>query len=449
MTYKLDAGQQWLRDETTNELVGIKDSVDGEERLIPFISANSITGGVELSTGGRSERTGFKAALLGDSFMARCTNTVLYRELDWGWWTWMNNTLNRPFTLIYNGGVSGQKTDEILLRVQNVIDQKPDWCFVDGGINDISNSVAVADIVTNLKSIFTALMNSGIRVVYLATAPNAQAAGNSTKVNQLNQAIRDWCIISDGVIFADCYAATVNPTDTSGGFASGMSDDALHYSAKGARAAGVAVANAISKFVPSNINLVASAQNSYSIDATAKQILTNPLLSGSSGTVSGTGASGTIATGWNGGTDTGTVTSVFTHGQARTDGIGVDQQIVISAAASGAIVNMRQTGLVSRVAIGDTVYMSGSLTISGMTDVARIYPTIEATIDSVSVIAHCFDPSSSTYDQGNLTINFQTQDLTLTGTAITALSAFIRIRFGTSGSGAATIKVGRLGLFKR
>ena len=44
MSYKLDAGQQWLRDVSTNELVGIKDSVDGEERVIAFSETNSVSG---------------------------------------------------------------------------------------------------------------------------------------------------------------------------------------------------------------------------------------------------------------------------------------------------------------------------------------------------------------------------------------------------------------------
>ena len=46
MTYKLDAGQQWLRDIASNELVGIKDSIDGEERFIPFSNVNSVSGSV-------------------------------------------------------------------------------------------------------------------------------------------------------------------------------------------------------------------------------------------------------------------------------------------------------------------------------------------------------------------------------------------------------------------
>lgn len=52
MAYKLVSGEQWLRDETTNELVGIKDSVDGEERLVVFSSVNPVTGVITNSAGG-------------------------------------------------------------------------------------------------------------------------------------------------------------------------------------------------------------------------------------------------------------------------------------------------------------------------------------------------------------------------------------------------------------
>ena len=49
MTDRLDAGQQWIRDETSNELVGIKDSVDGEERFITFAQTDPVTGMISFS----------------------------------------------------------------------------------------------------------------------------------------------------------------------------------------------------------------------------------------------------------------------------------------------------------------------------------------------------------------------------------------------------------------
>lgn len=50
MANRITAGEQWLRDEDTNELVGIKDSVDGEERLLVFAETNVLTGGLKKLT---------------------------------------------------------------------------------------------------------------------------------------------------------------------------------------------------------------------------------------------------------------------------------------------------------------------------------------------------------------------------------------------------------------
>jgi hypothetical protein len=55
MAYRITAGEQWLRDEVTNELVGIKDSVDGEERLLAFVETNALTGKVRFSVAGEDK----------------------------------------------------------------------------------------------------------------------------------------------------------------------------------------------------------------------------------------------------------------------------------------------------------------------------------------------------------------------------------------------------------
>ncbi len=211
---------------------------------------------------------------------------------------------------------------------------------------------------------------------------------------------------------------------------------------------GQAIATALSSLLPAVPLLPSSAADTYATDSTSQQLLTNPLMTGTSGTVSGVGASGTNANGWNGGTDTGTVTSVFLAGQSRTDGIGFNQRITISAAGSGAIVNLRQTGLSSRVSIGDTIYAVGSLKLSGMTDVAFVVPSLEVTIDGVSSNIRVMDSSASAYDQTDVSFDFRTADFLLSGTSITALNFFLRVGFGTSGTGAAVVEAGRMGVFK-
>lgn len=392
------------------------------------------------------------AVVFGDSFSNRnnqTSGTLLYRQMDWGYFTWANVFCNGAFTLLANHGVSGNTTTQMLARIDQALVVGAAWAFVQGGVNDVSAGATADQIVANLKEICRRFVAAGANVVLCGIAPYTGYAGGYTTILAVNKALREYYSTAPNVVFVDVYQALVNPTDTTGALATGMSDDALHPSAKGARAYGQAIANAIAgRYSPFNY-LPSSAADSYAIDAASKQLLTNPLMSGTGGSVSGTGASGTLANGWNGGTDTGTVTSVFAAGQARSDGVGVDQQITISSAGSGAIVNMRQTGLASRVAIGDTVYAVGSISLSGCSDLLYVQPSIEVTIDGVTSRVRIFDNASAVWDQTNLTINFRTPEFTLAGTTITALNYFIRFGFGTSGTGAAVAKIGRCGLLKR
>jgi acyl-CoA thioesterase-1 len=388
------------------------------------------------------------AIVFGDSFSARVNSSgVNYRQSDHSYWTWANIYLGCPMRLLGNYGVSGETTTEMLARTDEAIAAGAEWVFLQGGINDLSEGATVATVIANLQELADRF-REGAKVVLLAIAPNKSPTSNAFKVMAVNAAMRAWASTVGNVIFVDTFTPLVNATDTTGDLAAGMSDDALHPSAKGAKAMGYAISQAIGKFMPTVPLLVSSAADSEAIDAGSNQILTNPLMSGSSGTVSGTGASGTIATGWSGGTDTGTVTNVWLHGQARADGVGVDQQVTITGAASGAVVNMRQTsGLTTKLAAGDTVYACGSITLSGMSDVSRVSPSITITDGGTGYVVHCLDNSDTTWDQSDLSFTWRTPNFTLQNIP-TVFQFFIRIRFGTSGTGAAVLKSGRNAIYK-
>jgi len=401
-----------------------------------------------LSTSEGVNVRGLRATVFGDSFSARNVNVgLMYRWLDYGYFTWANMLLNSSFRFTTQYGVSGNTTAQMLARIGPVVADPSDWVFVQGGINDISAGATEATIVANLQAICATLANTKI-VCLLAISPNAQAAGNTTKILNINARLRRWCATQKSVIFADVYSALVDSTLTTGAFASGNSPDSLHLSAQGARLAGQVIANAISPFVKVCPFLPSSGAEAWAIDNTCTQLLTSPLMTGTGGSVSGTGASGTLANNWNGGTDTGTVTSVFLAGQSRTDGIGLDQQITISSAGSGSVVNMRQTGVEARCSIGDTLYAVGSITLTGMSDVAYVMPTIQVVMDGTTYQIRCTDTSSTTFSQTNLAFNFRTPEFLLDCTTLSSVGFFLKIGFGTSGTGAAVMKVGRTGLYR-
>lgn len=386
------------------------------------------------------------AVVFGDSYSARVNASLVdYRQSDHSYWVWANLLMGSPMRLVGNFGVAGNRTDQMLDRISAVEAAGAEWVFVQGGINDLSASVPVATVVANLVAICERLRKTA-KVVLLNLAPNTTY---TAAIVAVNAALSAYARSAGNLVLVDVFSAVVNSTDTTGAFAANMSNDGLHLTVAGARAYGAAISTAIGKFMPTVPFLPASAADSAAINASASQILTNPLMSGSGGTVSGTGASGTVATSWSAGTDTGTVTSVWLHGQSRSDGIGVDQQVTCSGAAANAIVNLRQTGgLNTRVAAGDTIFACGSISLSGMADVARVQPSVIVTVDGVSSVLHCLDHSDTTWPQTDVSFNWRTPDFLLTAVP-TVLQLFIRIRFGSSGSGACVAKFGRTGIYKR
>lgn len=388
---------------------------------------------------------GTTSAVFGDSYSARVNASgVPYRQSDHSYWTWANLLLGSPFTLIGNFGVAGNTTEQMLARIDAVKYCGASVTFVQGGVNDLAAGISPYTVAANLITIANTLKDY-TKVCLLNIAPNATYYAGILIVNTL---LANYARSVGNVVLVDVFASVVDSTSVTGAFATNMSNDNLHLTVAGAYQYGAAIAAALSKIVAVQPFLVNSAADSYAIDASSLQILTNPLMSGSAGTVSGTGASGTLASNWAAGTDSGTVTSVWLHGQARSDGIGVDQQVTCTNAGASATINFRQTfGLTARVAAGDYIYGSGCIALSGMTDVARVQPSLTVTIGGVTSVVHCLDNSDTTWPQSNMTLNWRTPSFLLTDVP-TALQLFIRIRFGSSGAGACVAKFGRTAVYK-
>lgn len=396
---------------------------------------------------------GTTCIIFGDSFTQRNQGGTTVRLLDWGYFNWAQALMGAPFTLLRNSGVSGNTTAQMSARLAtDVLAYNPDWVIFQGGINDVkAGTLTAAQIVTNLQNICQQLAERGIKVVFLTLPPNTESAGNSVKVQTVNQAMREWCLRDYGrVICVDTYSPTVDALATTGALASGMSDDNLHLSGKGARAWGQAIANALQSLLPNRNFLPASNGESYGINATSKQLLDNPMhATGSAVAATGTGASGTVPSSWLGSASGMTAgTAVFTPSQARPDGIGLEQKIVVANAEANSSVNIRQNPAVARFAIGDTVYIVGQIRIANAANIKSINLGATVTIDGVTNQINCLETSGTTnYDSSAVTLTFRSGDFTLTGTSITAATFVASVTFNASG--AADIYVGRPGYYKR
>ena len=179
---------------------------------------------------------------LGDSLTA----PVGKRSHD-DWWRWADS--EGRFRLLAAAGVPGQRSDEILARVdRDVVRRRPDVAIVLAGTNDIGQGVEALTIVANLAAIYDALTTAGIRFVAITIPPMvmldpAQVASH--------EAVNAWLRDTVDSRWAGARLADWSDELSVGG--DGVSPrpdyfvDGIHFSSAGARAAGEAIARVLAE----------------------------------------------------------------------------------------------------------------------------------------------------------------------------------------------------------
>jgi lysophospholipase L1-like esterase len=286
-------------------------------------STNSVTGGITINVG--TTPTGNTIVLFGDSIVNNNnTNNGLSgasnvtdqaQTRDYGFFTMANIAMGGPFIVLRNSGRAGDTTGpgvgslgNMLSRIQtDVVAYQPEWCLVEGGINDINLGYTAQSIIDNLKSIYSTLMSSGIKVIACPILPNnvlnALGAGNS-KVEALatvNAWILKYCSAIPGVFVVDTFSA-IYDTATVCGAVSGTLADSTHPSPVGASLIGSAVSASLSKFFKPNPVLVFSGDIASATLPTGN-LVPYAVLAGTAGTypsanVTSSPGSGGIPTGW-------------------------------------------------------------------------------------------------------------------------------------------------------
>lgn len=420
------------------------------EHTVTWVDANTFTFPVDASTPS-------PATVLSGKTAIRATRST--RLPDNGYFNWFQTFSGNRARLLSNAGMGGQRTDEILARLDDsvfgVTGYKPQYCVILCGINDVFASVATDTIKANLQAIWAKLLGNGITVVAgtilpLGSSHGSFSAANIQKILAINAFIRKTATSRRGMILWDSAADIVDYTQTDGrADSTKLKTDYIHPNAKGARAMGLSLYNLLSSRLPAQSTLVSSAADSYDIDATNSQLLANPLLTGSGGTA-GTGASGTIAASWEVGRAAGsgatTTCSVVardagTHG----DAIGNVQRAVIASAVASDVVQIRNaTSIHGRVAAGDTVYAECHLRAVSMSNVSYVKFFILA---NVSANLHYSETmlDSAGYENSDFSGTLRTPDFKIPA-GITALRAYVYVRF--AGAGGATIDLGRVSLRK-
>lgn len=383
--------------------------------------------------------------LLGDSITAGNSNepSVIY-TVSTGQFSWANSILGHPFDVVYNAGIGGQTSSQILARVDSdVISRNPSYCMYLCGMNDGTTDSDTATLKNNISEIYEKLNNAGIYSFILTnTVAPATSAKNNQAIN-INSWMKTYFYNKPNVRIIDLFSAWINPTSTTFAVKSNVLRDAVHPSNVGGFLGGIKIASALSDFT-SKYQKIASSADDYSINNKSLNILKNPLLLGTTGTLQG-GVTGGVATSFKGYCGNG---SVVASKETRADGFGDNQVYAITATNSSCVARLESFTMGYLPLVGETVQYEAEVFIaSGAVGLSRVQMYAFEVLSPI-----CGDiGSGSTPHYGlpiptdGITITLKTPKYTYSANSVTP---FVRIEAYFAGAGSATIKIGRVSCVK-
>lgn len=217
---------------------------------------------------------------------------------------YLNKRLARP-SGTGNYGVSGDTTSGMLARIGAVLANHYDVIFIKGGgDNDVANNVACPTIVANYQAIWTAFP-FGTKIIQDGLYPRGGSVAYTTAQTQtalcVNQAMAAWAqeVGHSGFYYVDLDPAMSDPTQSTWTPLSGYVEsgtNGAHTTPLGSSAIAWADAKIVNQLVPDWQVPTFTASDTYNATYNLRgNLLPNGILTGSSGTVSGTGCSGTAA----------------------------------------------------------------------------------------------------------------------------------------------------------
>ncbi|MDD4205523.1 MAG: GDSL-type esterase/lipase family protein [Candidatus Delongbacteria bacterium] len=133
---------------------------------------------------------------------------------------------------VVNRGISGDITEGMLNRLENIIKVQPKYCFFMGGINDIIYNVSYEKTIDNIESITKELRQEGITPVLQTIIYTGRSFRNCQTINilvaRLNEGIK---IIAEK---NSCFYLDINNGLTEQGILKDQfTYDGLHLNAEG------------------------------------------------------------------------------------------------------------------------------------------------------------------------------------------------------------------------
>ena len=404
---------------------------------------------MDVAQRGRSFTARRSAVAVGDSIInyGAPTWTSTTRDLsDRGWVNWALAYLKGRLRLLGYYGSGGIEVTEIIRIVKDEIitmSPRPGFLFTTAGGTELLAGMQPEYVIERLKQLYTLCNQSGIIVVDATNGPSTAVNTATLRANMYEILTwkKNYVHENDGVILVDSHSQIVDGANANGEPASGMTQDGTHFTSAGAQRVGLAAFNILDSVVPTHDVLI-SAINDKSSLGEYGNLLTNPTFTGTSGTNSGTGASGSVADSWIHAV-TGTITSVASKVARSGDDIGAWQRLTISAAGASATASMFQD-ISTGITAGDLLYANVEIqTQSAFTEISSVQLDIafrDGSSDLATAKALSFG-DGTVNAVGNIVL--QTYPLEVpTGTTNIYFTVKVQVDSGAS-AGAATLDIGR------
>jgi hypothetical protein len=273
--------------------------------------------------------------------------------------------------------------------------------LIDGFINDPANTVAWSTTLANMQAIQAAVLNAGRILVWHAGplrgsttySATALSSANLAAMNRQMKWLKDQPLTHRNVYTVDYAAAVSDPLSTIGYNIDSMTRDGIHTLPVGGYTEALAdapVLNAL--FQPRNL-LAASNSDLYdAVNNPTGALNANPMLDGTTGTVSGT-CSGSLATSYICATGSGTTGATFTASKVTVNGKACQRITFAGTPATNSTtdsVEIRQS-INAKVSPGDVVDGYMDLTWTGITGVITVSPRVQASLSGTLVTPYGAD----------------------------------------------------------
>ena len=298
---------------------------------------------------------------------------------------WANAFLGQRFKVLAYAGVDGDGYKEMRARLQtDVIALSPKYCFLQSGGNGFASlGYTVAAELADMQGIVTELMSAGIIPIVSTMNYNAAltAGAKADKFVDYGIQAQQW-LRQQSVIVVDMEKGMGDVTDTDIILHGDYTADGAHPDGAGGAKIGLNIFNDLDKLIP-QAYLAPTFKTDYQTG------VLNPLQVGTGGTITGTGASGSVADNWTLFIARASTETMVGDKVARTDGvIGSWTEITFSGNAGGVAETM--------LYLSDDVTNTNSGFVTG--DVVALYVELMVTTALVNMILPTF---GATWDSNN------------------------------------------------